>query len=366
VKVSLHLTHDCNLRCVYCYVGEKDARRMSRDTAELAVRFAHENSTRSVDISFFGGEPFLEKETMLHVVSYAQAWRRQEGITKPLRFFATTNGLCLDEETLIQCRDAGITLSLSLDGHGSCHDATRPLPDGRGSFEVLAPRFPLIQRYVPDIPVLATFSTRTVDRLADGIEKLFFCGFRTFSVGINYEEEWPEAALETLREQYRHLAAFYEARFRGGERMSLNVFDTKIAAHIHPECERCACCDQNDGEIAIAPSGNIYPCLRLVKRDDDPTLCLGNIATGLDRKRRAKIMLEAGREWPDCAACRHRGRCFHYCSALNVKVTGRFNQPPAALCREEQIAIEMADAMADRLYQDRVPAFLRRFYPGSA
>ena len=362
MKVALHLTHDCNLRCTYCYAGKKYDKHMSRETAEAAVRFAHANSTRGVDLSFFGGEPLLEKEVLWHTVDYAHAWRKSVGQTLPLRFFVTTNGMLLDEPFLKKARETSLEVSLSLDGHGRGHDLTRTLPDGSGSFEKLAALFPLILDYFPQIQILVTFTPGNLPYLAEGVEKLYFSGFRRFVVGPNYEETWTEEHLITLAAQYRGLAAFYEARMRADEPIQIGIFDPKIAAHTGRIPEICSCCDKNDGEIAIAPSGNLYPCLRFVKGDEDHALLIGNLATGIDFKARARIMAAAARENPACATCGYRGRCFHYCVAVNFKVTGKFDHAPAVLCRQEQIAIDLADEIAARLYADRVPMFMRRFY----
>ena len=362
MKVALHLTHDCNLRCIYCYAGKKYDRHMSRETAEAAVRFAHANSTKAVDISFFGGEPLLEKEILWHTVAYAREWRSSTGNALPLRFFVTTNGLLLDEPFLEKARETGLEVSLSLDGHGRGHDLTRTLPDGRGSFATLAALFPLILRSVPQIQILVTFTPVNLPFLAEGVEKLYFSGFRRFVIGANYEETWTGPDLDLLADQYRKLAGLYESRLRAGEPLQISLFDPKIAAHTGRIPEICSCCDKNDGEIAVAPSGNLYPCLRFVKGDEDHSLLIGTLAAGIDLKARARIMAAAGRENPACASCGYKGRCFHYCSAVNFKVTGRFDQAPAVLCRQEQIAIDLADEVAGRLYADRVPVFMRRFY----
>jgi len=201
--------------------------------------------------------------------------------------------------------------------------------------------------------------------LTEGIEKLFLRGFKIFIIGPNYEEAWSDEALEQIRREYRKLADFYYRRFAGSEYIYISVFDSKIAAHTKPQAAICSCCDKNDGEIAVAPSGNLYPCLRFVKEDSDNSMVIGTLDTGIDLKSRAKIMLESAREWPDCTDCAYHGRCFHYCGAVNFKVTGLFNRPPTVLCLQEQCSIETADEVASRLYKEKNPFFLNRFYPTS-
>ena len=77
---ALCLTHNCNLRCTYCYAGEKLDRRMSLDTARRAVNFLAENSDGSCAITFFGGEPMLEFPLVRQTVSCSReryGWRVQ-------------------------------------------------------------------------------------------------------------------------------------------------------------------------------------------------------------------------------------------------------------------------------------------------
>ncbi len=362
MKVALHLTHDCNLRCSYCYVGEKYGIRMSPETAEEAVRFAHRHSRTYVDITFFGGEPLLEKELLFHVIDYTHRYRREAGETRPVRFFTTTNGVAIDEPFLARAVENKLVLSLSLDGHARGHDLTRTLPEGGGSFETIAEKFPLILRYMPNIQVLMTQTPRNVAWLAEGVEKLYACGFRCFVLGPNFEEPWNVQAAEEWNQQITRIADFIIERFRRNEFISVSNFDVKIRAHTQTKAEVCSCCDKNDGEIAVAPSGNLYPCLRFVKEDRDHELLIGNLRDGLDVRKRARIMAAAGREWQDCIECGYRGRCFHYCSAVNYKLSGQFNQPPAFLCHTEQALIREADRLAETLWQERNPEFERRYY----
>jgi uncharacterized protein len=362
MKTALHLTLDCNLRCTYCYVGEKHGVRMSRETAREAVHFAFQQSRRHTDLTFFGGEPLLEKELLLETVDYARTLHHKMYPEKSLRFFTTTNGVLLDEAFLTAARERGIRLTLSLDGYREGHDLARKRPDGSGSFSLIEENFRAIFTHTPEIELLMTFTPANIGFLAAGIENLYAAGFRVFNLGPNYEEPWPEPALTILKDQFARIGDFYLRCFRGNRHIFVSTIDGKIATRTHPRGNLCSCCDKEDGEIAIAPSGNIYPCLRFVKTDQDHTLLLGNIKTGLDLRKRAGILAAAGREWEDCRKCGYRGRCFHYCSAINFRITGDFSHPPPVLCRLEQLTIEAADRLAETLYQEKNPQFLRRFY----
>jgi uncharacterized protein len=336
---------------------------MSRETLEKAVRFAIQNSRTTADLSFFGGEPLLEKDLLWHGIRYAKQWCETLSPAPRLRFFVTSNGTLLDRAFLDRAATEGLVVSLSLDGYGEFHDRTRIDADGHGSFAVIEQHIPDILAVFPRIDVLMTSTPANIGTLAESVERLAERGFRVFHFGPNYEEPWAPEALAELRRQYERIADWYARAFSRTDLLpTISTFDTKIAAHACVQRELCSCCDKHEGEIAIAPSGNIYPCLRFVKEDTDHELLLGTLDQGLDVKKRARIMVQAGQEWDDCRECGHLGRCWHYCSAVNFKVTSSFKRPPAALCLHEQLAIEIADSLARTLFAQNNPAFLRRFY----
>ena len=72
MDVSLVLTHACNLSCPYCYAGEKFKREMPRDVAEKALAFAERDDAERIQISFFGGEPFLSFDRMREYTELAR------------------------------------------------------------------------------------------------------------------------------------------------------------------------------------------------------------------------------------------------------------------------------------------------------
>ncbi|MBE6419771.1 MAG: 4Fe-4S cluster-binding domain-containing protein [Akkermansiaceae bacterium] len=71
--LSLCLTHDCTLRCRYCYAGCKYAHAMTQETAEQGMETGLAEAIRTkrgLDISFFGGEPLLEWALLQHCCDY--------------------------------------------------------------------------------------------------------------------------------------------------------------------------------------------------------------------------------------------------------------------------------------------------------
>lgn len=66
--LCLHIAHDCNLACKYCFAeeGEYHGRRalMSFEVGKKALDFliANSGSRRNLEVDFFGGEPLMNFE----------------------------------------------------------------------------------------------------------------------------------------------------------------------------------------------------------------------------------------------------------------------------------------------------------------
>src|SRR5690606_5912918 len=98
--LCLHVAHDCNLRCDYCFAAKGDYHAgrslMSSEVAVKAIEFLVRNSDRhELEIDFFGGEPLLNFETAQTAVSYGRELERSSG--KKLHFTVTTNGTLLND-----------------------------------------------------------------------------------------------------------------------------------------------------------------------------------------------------------------------------------------------------------------------------
>ena len=69
--LCIHICHDCNLRCSYCFADEgayhSEREFMSEQTAKRAIDFLIENSgnRKVLEVDFFGGEPLMCLQTCL-------------------------------------------------------------------------------------------------------------------------------------------------------------------------------------------------------------------------------------------------------------------------------------------------------------
>ena len=91
--LTLMVNHACNLRCTYCYTGEKLGRRLPLATGQKAIdRALHSLKPHGMlELAFFGGEPLVEAELILELVAYARSEAARHEMDLALSM--TTNGI---------------------------------------------------------------------------------------------------------------------------------------------------------------------------------------------------------------------------------------------------------------------------------
>ena len=136
--LCLHIAHDCNLGCKYCFAeeGEYKGRRalMSYEVGKKALDFliANSGTRRNLEVDFFGGEPTMNFEVVKQLVAYG---REQEKLhDKNFRFTLTTNGLLLNDEIMEFANKEMSNVVLSLDGRKEVNDRMRPFRKGAGYY----------------------------------------------------------------------------------------------------------------------------------------------------------------------------------------------------------------------------------------
>ena len=143
--LCLHIAHDCNLACRYCFAGEGeyhgDRALMSLEVAKKSLDFLVANSgfRRNLEVDFFGGEPLMNWDVVKKTVEYGRSL--EEKYDKKFRFTLTTNGILLNDEIMEFANKEMANVVLSIDGRKEVHDYMRPTRNGKGSYDILLPKF---------------------------------------------------------------------------------------------------------------------------------------------------------------------------------------------------------------------------------
>ncbi len=363
--LTLCLTHDCNLRCSYCYAGRKFKHHMNHRTAERAIELGLEESlkhaTPKLTVRFFGGEPLLEWETLKWSVDHALL--RCSELDVDLRLAVTTNGTLLTDSRVSWLREREFHVGLSLDGNPAMHDTLRRFRNGRSSHgHGLAALRRMHRRDDVSYEVILVPDPRSIDHLAASVTWLLREGVRNITLNPNFYVAWPDSSRTTWRKHYEDIAKLYVASYQSGEELRVNVFDGKIKTGISGGYGSCSICSFGEGEVAVAPSGNLYPCERMVGDDSTPDMCIGNVFEGFDEEKRGRLLDRRTPTNAECIDCSYRPRCMNWCCCINYATTGETDSVHGLVCFHEQLCIETADTIAETLFAEANPVFLEKFY----
>jgi uncharacterized protein len=360
MKAVLHVTGGCNLRCRYCYVGEKTLARMTPEVARAAVDLVARTDEPRFTVSFMGGEPLLEYDLVRATVEHAEATAKERG--KAVSFRMTTNGLLFDDERLAWARRHKVLFALSLDGDAKSHDANRVNAAGQGSHARLMERLESIQRHSLVLIVIAVVTPHTAQNLGPAMAFLFEHGVDKVILSPDFGGEWDRGALRRLKRGYEQVAEDYLARHRKGQEIYFSTFDEKIRTHALGPIRRGVLCDMGSRSFSVAPSGEIYPCVQFVRPETDLRFRIGDVRTGFDPVKRGELVALNRRPRPKCEGCDLDGRCSNWCGCVNHRTTGDVLEVPPFLCEHERMVMPIADRLGNVLHAERNEIFQRKFY----
>ncbi|MCA9665319.1 MAG: radical SAM protein [Myxococcales bacterium] len=361
MNLTLFLNHRCNLRCSYCYTGEKKNQPMSLATARRAVDFGLEQTESGVLLlSMFGGEPLLESALIASVVDYARSAAERAGVR--VYFGVATNATVLSERTLALLRRERFQVQVSIDGVAAAHDATRRFVAGRSSHALVQRNLLRLLHSGLRVRVTAVIDPANVEHLGASFDYLVDLGARVINFAPNYSGAWDDDACARFERALRELGERYIARMRAGQDVRLDPLNGKIVTHLSGGFSSAQRCQFGQQELAVAPSGRLYPCDRLVNQDDDASVCIGSLERGIDHALRDALVAEKNAPDEECAACPLSERCMRWCGCANYETTGSVAHVSAVQCWFERCFIAEADRVANVLYTEGVPAFTRRFY----
>ena len=297
--LCLHIAHDCNLACKYCFAeeGEYHGRRalMSYEVGKKALDFliANSGNRRNLEVDFFGGEPLMNWQVVKDLVAYG---REQEKIyDKHFRFTVTTNGVLLNDEIQEFVNKEMDNVVLSLDGRKEVNDRMRPFRNGKGSYDLIVPKFQKLaeSRNQEKYYIRGTFTRDNLD-FAEDILHFADLGFKQMSIEpVVGDETDPyairEEDLPAIMEEYDRLAKIMIEREKEGK--GFNFFHFMIDLDGGPcLAKRLSGCGSGTEYLAVTPWGDFYPCHQFVGKEE---FLMGNVDDGI-------VKLEIADEFRSC------------------------------------------------------------------
>lgn len=349
--LCLHIAHDCNLACRYCFAeeGEYHGRRalMSFEVGKKALDFLVANSGKrhNLEVDFFGGEPLLNWPVVKQLVEYGRSLEAPNN--KRFRFTFTTNGVLLNDEIMEFCNREMSNVVMSLDGRQAVNDQMRPFRSGAGSYDIIVPKF---QKFAAqrdalgkDYYVRGTFTRHNLDFTKDVLH-FADLGFQHMSMEPVVAEENEDYGirredLPRVMEEYDRLAEAVIEREKSGE--GFNFFHFMLDLNAGPcVAKRMSGCGSGTEYLAVTPWGDLYPCHQFVGKEE---FLLGNVDEGI---RETALVNEFKccnvYAKPECRTCFARYYCSGGCHANAYNFSGQITGNYEIGCEMQKKRIECA------------------------
>ncbi len=357
--LCLHIAHDCNLACQYCFAeeGEYHGRRalMSLEVGKKALDFLVANSGNRInlEVDFFGGEPLMNWDVVKELVAYGRSL--EEPNNKKFRFTLTTNGILLNDDILEFANKEMSNIVCSIDGRKEINDRMRPFRGGQGSYDVIVPKFKKVaeSRNQMDYYVRGTFTHNNLDFSKD-VAHLADLGFKQISVEpvvAKPEDSYAirEEDIPKILEEYDELAKDLIRRRKEGK--GVNFFHFMIDLTGGPcVAKRLSGCGSGTEYLAVTPWGDFYPCHQFVGQEE---FLMGNVFDGITRcdiQDEFKTCNVYAKE--KCRDCFAKFYCSGGCAANSYNFHGKINDAYDIGCELQRKRIECAIMMKVALAEE--------------
>lgn len=337
--LCLHICHDCNLRCPYCFAKDgtyntpKDY--MTFEVGAAAIDFLIEKSKnrQNLEVDFFGGEPLMNMGVVKRIVEYANEKVKEAG--KSIHFTMTTNGVLLGEENRRWLNDNMFNVVISIDGRPEVHDKLRGTPNHKGCQALVLENAKEFRKIRGDKSyyIRGTFTANNLDFSKD-VLYLNDEGFDQISVEpVVLPQSDPlaikEEDMDKVLAEYDVLAKEYIKRRKTDKWFNFFHFmiDLKQGPCVY---KRLRGCGAGNEYVAVTPTGDIYPCHQFAGQTEYK---MGSV---LDRtfdtnaqKRFAECTVYTKKGCSDCVA---KYYCSGGCNANAVHFSGDINTPYKEAC----------------------------------
>lgn len=359
--MCLHVAHDCNLKCRYCFASQGDFKgersMMNLETGKKSLEFLAANSgaRRNLEVDFFGGEPLMNFDLVKDLVKYGR--EIEKDYDKNFRFTITTNALLLDDEKIDFINEHMDNVVLSIDGRKDVNDYMRTTLNGQGSYDMILPKIKEMvdKRGEKDYYIRGTFTNKNIDFSNDLID-FYENGFKNTSIEpVVTSEEMDyalrEEHLEQVLDEYEKLSKIYIDIKKKDE--DFLFFHFMIDLDQGP-CiiKRVVGCGAGSEYIAVTPEGEIYPCHQFVGEKE---FSMGDVWKGIKNTELRDSFKKANVYSKDeCRSCWARFYCSGGCHANAHYANDDINKPYKLGCEMEKKRIECAISILAKLNEEEV------------
>lgn len=187
-EISLALTDNCNIRCVYCHAAAGEPHKqmtMDKKLVNTVIEKYFERLPTNKDQLYVniagGGEPTFDFELLKFSVEKAKECAAKKGV-KNVMFRLATNGVYGNKVRKF-LTDNFSNISLSFDGPAFIQDVHRPIANGKGSFEAVFQTAKYFQEHKANFAIRATVSDYSLPHIMEIVD-FFNTNFPNRSIGF--------------------------------------------------------------------------------------------------------------------------------------------------------------------------------------
>jgi uncharacterized protein len=383
-RLCLHVSHECNLACRYCYAGGGSyglpRASMTPQAAADIIRCVARAAGKIALVQFFGGEPLLAMRSIEAACDATEAAWRQGILAERPQFRVVTNLTPMPAGFVDLVQRHSVEVIASCDGPQPIHDALRPFADGRGSFEVIVRNIARLQagtggRQPRGIEATYTRLHQQAGMTRDDVASFLYERLGVAEVMVvaaqavrgacaSLTPRWCDDCSDHVEHARRALRVLADSDRR------LHLSGLTMAPYVmFPS--RAACdhfCPAALSTISATPDGDLYPCHLFIGREE---FRMGNALRDDDIQRSARY-LQVWRRFRDnskseiaaCQACWLRRIC-RSCPGLMLIENGDINRPVESDCMLKQgltegTLLEIASIRRDPLRWKAFVANVRR------
>lgn len=270
LSLTILLTNECNLRCVYCFqgAGETNKGSLTEDSRENIYKFiknqAESNKSKIINLTLFGGEPLLRFNKNIEWLDKIKKYC--DDTDKTLITGLVTNGTLITNQILDNLKKYNCTyIQITLDGLKELHDKRRMYKNGKGSFEEVMGGMKMVyDRDDFNKPIIRiNIDKKNYEDAYDIIkylaeEKLTLCNVDFGIVTGNTEACSGYSGNCLVEEELGDIL----------EKLWLKLKEFGFSVNIKPNKKSIFCGLYNDNSFTIAPNGEVYKCWEHVGEND--------------------------------------------------------------------------------------------------
>jgi len=332
--LTLEINQKCNLACKYCYLGEKDGSKMTRDTAIKAINMAFEkvriHKDRKLWVDFVGGEALLDFLMIREMVAYIEEKNVAESFD--LLFSITTNATIFTDEIIDFLVDKNFSLKVSIDGEKSVNDLNRIAKTGYSVHDKIVSKLELIQDFEKRtnkiVQVTNVVTKNNYMNYFDSVKYLVNeLGFRLLDTGIDYYTDWSEEEKARLEVEIRKIFDFFIELAKQGRGFRWSFAESLV--EMKKERQKFYSCGAGIVSLYVRCDGSLFAC----PGNLDEEVTLGHIDDGLDRQKIEWLKQFDSIDNDKCQNCAAYDCCVEKsCVMMNIAKTGNPHQPDSMLC----------------------------------